>query len=75
MKIRRPGVRDVIEADLRLLERLAVTVEQDWPALKPYRPRMLVREFAKSLRRELTWRANAGTPSASPPTWPACPRS
>jgi len=53
VKIRRPGVRDVIEADLRLLERLAVTVEQDWPALKPYRPRMLVREFAKSLRREL----------------------
>lgn len=53
VKIRRPAIVDVIEADLRLLERVAAGVEQDWPALKPYRPRQLLREFAKSLRREL----------------------
>ena len=53
VKIRRPGIVEVIEADLRLLERAAVVAEQDWPALKPYRPRQLVREFARSLRREL----------------------
>jgi ubiquinone biosynthesis protein len=53
VKIRRPGITDTIDADLRLLERVAGSVEQDWPALKPYRPRALVREFAKSLRREL----------------------
>jgi ubiquinone biosynthesis protein len=53
VKIRRPGISDVIEADLRLLERLAALAEGEMPALKPYRPQMLVREFAKSLRREL----------------------
>ncbi|HET9821197.1 MAG TPA: AarF/UbiB family protein [Burkholderiaceae bacterium] len=53
VKIRRPGIVEVIEADLRLLERAAGVAEQDWPALKPYRPRQLVREFARSLRREL----------------------
>jgi len=43
----------VIEADLRLLDRLAALAESNLPALKPYRPQLLVREFAKSLRREL----------------------
>jgi ubiquinone biosynthesis protein len=53
VKVLRPGVHEVIEADLRLLERVAVMAEQEWPALKPYRPRQLVREFGRSLRREL----------------------
>jgi ubiquinone biosynthesis protein len=53
VKIRRPGIRDVIEADLRLLDRLAAIAETNLPALKPYRPRQLVQEFARSLRREL----------------------
>ncbi len=53
VKIRRPGITDVIAADLRLLEHLAGLAEREMPALKPYRPRMLVREFGKSLRREL----------------------
>ncbi len=53
VKIRRPGIREVIEADLRLLARLAAIAEDDWPALKPYQPRLLVQEFARSLRREL----------------------
>ena len=53
VKILRPGVEEVIESDLRLLARLAGMAETNWPALKPYRPRQLVREFARSLRREL----------------------
>jgi ubiquinone biosynthesis protein len=53
VKIRRPGIRDVIEADLRLLDRVAAIAETELPALQPYRPRQLVREFARSLRREL----------------------
>lgn len=53
VKIRRPGIRDVIEADLRLLDRLAAIAETEMPSLKPYRPRQLVQEFARSLRREL----------------------
>jgi ubiquinone biosynthesis protein len=53
VKIRRPGIRERIEADLRLLERLAGSAAEQWPALAPYRPQALVRQFAKSLRREL----------------------
>ncbi|WP_397412455.1 ABC1 kinase family protein [Polaromonas sp.] len=53
VKIRRPGITAVIEADLRLLARLATLVEAEMPALKPYHPQQLVRELVKSLRREL----------------------
>ncbi|MFT3821485.1 MAG: AarF/UbiB family protein [Rubrivivax sp.] len=53
VKIRRPGIVDVIEADLRLLDRAAQAAEREWPALRPYRPRLLLRQFAQSLRREL----------------------
>ncbi|MCP5284631.1 MAG: ubiquinone biosynthesis protein UbiB [Burkholderiaceae bacterium] len=53
VKVRRPGIETVIEADLRLLSRLAVVAERQWPALVPYGPQQLVREFARSLRREL----------------------
>jgi ubiquinone biosynthesis protein len=35
------------------LLRLAALAEAELPALKPYRPQQLVREFARSLRREL----------------------
>jgi ubiquinone biosynthesis protein len=53
VKIRRPGIGELIDADLRLLERLAGMAEARLPALKPYRPQGLVREFGRSLRREL----------------------
>ncbi|MDP1901728.1 MAG: AarF/UbiB family protein [Rubrivivax sp.] len=53
VKIRRPGIRDKIEADLRLLDRAAALAETKLPALKPYGPTRLVREFARSLQREL----------------------
>jgi ubiquinone biosynthesis protein len=53
VKIRRPGIREVIEADLRLLDRLAALAEAELPALAPYRPRLLLREFGRSLHREL----------------------
>ena len=53
VKIRRPGIVELIEADLRLLERFAAMAESQVPALAPYRPLSLVREFGRSLRREL----------------------
>jgi ubiquinone biosynthesis protein len=53
VKIRRPGIEAKVEADLRLLARLAALVETELPSLKPYGPQRLVREFARSLRREL----------------------
>ncbi len=53
VKIRRPGIREVIDADLRLLDRLAALAEAELPALAPYRLRLLLREFGRSLHREL----------------------
>lgn len=53
VKVRRPGIVDTIEADLRLLDRAAQVAETEWPLLQPYRPRLLVRQFGASLRREL----------------------
>lgn len=63
LKVRRPGIEAVVEADLRLLRRLAVLAERDWPALRRYQPREIVRQFAASLKRELDLRTecrNAG---------------
>ena len=53
LKVRRPGIRPVVEADLRLLHRLAEIVEAEAPDLKEFRPRALVQQFGQSLRREL----------------------
>jgi ubiquinone biosynthesis protein len=53
VKVRRPGIDAVIAADLRLLARLAPLAARQWPALAPYRPEALVREFGRSLQREL----------------------
>lgn len=57
LKVRRPGIRPIIEADLRLLRRLAEVIESETSELSHYRPRLLVRHFAKSLRRELDFAA------------------
>jgi ubiquinone biosynthesis protein len=56
VKVRRPGIEAVIEADLRLLGRLAERLQRDSPAIARYQPRALVRQFARSLRRELDLR-------------------
>ncbi|MBB5940470.1 ubiquinone biosynthesis protein [Xanthomonas arboricola] len=53
IKVRRPGIREVIEADLRLLARLAEIVEARAPDLKRYHPAAVVHQFTLSLRREL----------------------
>lgn len=57
LKVRRPGIRPIIEADLRLLKRLAEIIEAEAPDLKQYRPRALVRQFSQSLRKELDFAA------------------
>ena len=57
LKVRRPGIRPVVEADLRLLQRLAEIVENETDELERYRPNLLVRQFSASLRRELDFAA------------------
>ena len=53
VKVRRPGIRPIIEADLRWLARLAKLAEGESPELRAFRPREVVRQFSQSLRREL----------------------
>ncbi|MBW2373404.1 MAG: phosphotransferase, partial [Deltaproteobacteria bacterium] len=53
LKIRRPGIEKTIRADLRLLERLAEILEKEVVELRRFRPRMVVRQFARSLKAEL----------------------
>ena len=53
VKVRRPGIRPIIEADLRWLMRLAKLAEGESPELRAFRPQEVVRQFSQSLRREL----------------------
>lgn len=53
LKIRRPGIVETVEADLRLLARLAELVEENIEELKRYQPAAIVRQFSHSLKREL----------------------
>jgi ubiquinone biosynthesis protein len=53
VKIRRPGIGPIIEADLRLLMRLAEFAEADIPDWRNFRPLEVVRQFSLSLQREL----------------------
>lgn len=53
VKIRRPDIKPLVEADLRLLERLARIVEAESDELRRFRPTGLVRQLQASLTREL----------------------
>ncbi|MDP1633961.1 MAG: AarF/UbiB family protein [Gallionellaceae bacterium] len=53
VKVRRPGVQSIIEADLRWLMRLVELVETENPELRNFHPQEIVRQFELSLRREL----------------------
>ena len=53
LKVRRPGIRPIVEADLRLLARLAELIETEVEDLRRYKPSEVVRQFTLSLRREL----------------------
>ncbi len=53
IKVRRPGIRSIVEADLRLLSRVAEIIESEITDFRRYKPREVVRQFRLSLRREL----------------------
>jgi len=52
LKVRRPGVRETIDADLRLLRRVSELIESEMPEARRYRPAEIAEQFAKSLERE-----------------------
>ncbi len=53
LKIRRPGIDKVVQADLDILKNLAQLAERRLTFLVPYAPAALAREFERSLKREL----------------------
>ncbi len=53
LKIRRPGLRKIIETDLRLLQRIVDIAESESPDIRRFHPREVLRQFNQSLRREL----------------------
>ena len=53
LKVRRPGIREKIEADIRILEQLAALLEAENPEARRYQPVAIVGHFARSIEREL----------------------
>ncbi|HET7402180.1 MAG TPA: AarF/UbiB family protein [Usitatibacter sp.] len=53
LKIRRPGIRAKVEADLRILMHIAELIESEIPEARRYRPTEIAGQFARSLEREL----------------------
>jgi ubiquinone biosynthesis protein len=53
LKIRRPGLRKLIEADLRLIQRIVDIAESESQELRRFHPKEVLRQFKQSLRREL----------------------
>jgi ubiquinone biosynthesis protein len=59
VKIRRPGIEPLIEADVVLLELLAAWWEETNPQARAWQPRALIRQLRKSLAREVDFTAEA----------------
>jgi ubiquinone biosynthesis protein len=59
LKIQKPGIRSRIESDLRLLDQVAKLAADNSVELRRYRPVELVREFERSLGRELDFTSEA----------------
>lgn len=53
LKIRRPHIEAMIEADLRLLSHLSRLIESEMPEMRRLQPGKIVGQFSKSLRKEL----------------------
>jgi len=59
LKIRRPGIRPKVEADLRLLGHLASLIDSEMPEARRYQPVEIAAQFAHSLERELDFTVEA----------------
>ena len=53
LKIQRPGIKPIIEADLRLMSVLAEWIGSEITVAKRFRPKQIIRQFATAMRREL----------------------
>jgi ubiquinone biosynthesis protein len=53
LKVRRPEIAKVVQADLDIIKNLAQLVERHMPGLAVYKPSTLAREFERTIKREL----------------------
>lgn len=53
VKIKRPGIEQIVRLDIYVLKFLAQQAENLFPEMRPYRPLLLVEEFTQTLEREL----------------------
>jgi ubiquinone biosynthesis protein len=53
LKVRRPGIRPVIEADLRILKAVMRLAQREVPELQRFQPLEMITQFGKSIAREL----------------------
>lgn len=61
IKVQRPGIGHTMRADIRLLQDLAALLERDDDIRETYRPVAVVREFERSVHRELDFSLEART--------------
>jgi ubiquinone biosynthesis protein len=53
LKVQRPGIKDIIETDILILESFAERVERYYPEYAVYNPTGIVADFASQIRKEL----------------------
>lgn len=73
IKVQHAGIEERVRIDLEILAGLAI-LAQKIPEFANYRPRAIVAEFQRTLRRELDFCASGGTSNALPAIWPIIPR-
>lgn len=61
IKIRRPGIVKIVESDINALMSLAGLAERHLPGSEIYNPAAVVREFARTIRREMDFTREAHT--------------
>ncbi|WP_024335300.1 ABC1 kinase family protein [Desulfotignum balticum] len=61
VKIQRPGIRKIIEADLEIIHHLAGIMERNIQEVAFYRPVKIVEEFAKTMEKELDYTIEAAS--------------
>ena len=59
LKIQRPGIREIIETDLLILQSMAERIERVFPETQVYNPTGMVKDFAHQIRKELDFSREA----------------
>ena len=59
VKVRRPGIEDIVSRDMYVLRSLAERIEHYEPAARPYRPVAVIDEFSQSIAREMNLMSEA----------------